>query len=64
MPAPRAVALATGNVARAIPELAGDRGFIERGKRADIVICDAHNLARVRHVIANGRLVVENARIL
>lgn len=64
MPAPRAIALATGNVASAIPELAGDRGFIDRNKRADIVICDAHNFARVRHVIANGRLVVENSRIL
>ena len=64
MLAPRAVALATGNVARAIPELAGDRGLIEKNKQADIVICDAHNLARVRHVIAKGRLVVENARIL
>ena len=63
MPAPRAVALATGNVAKAIPELAGDRGLIERGKRADIIICDAHNFARVRHVIAKGRLVVEDARI-
>ncbi|MBD9512125.1 amidohydrolase family protein [Ensifer sp. ENS10] len=64
MPAPRAVALATGNVAKAIPELAGDRGLIEKSKQADIVICDAHNLARVRHVIAKGRLVIENCRIL
>ena len=64
MPAPRAVALATGNVAKAIPELAGDRGLIEKNKQADIVICDAHNLARVRHVIAKGRIVVENGRIL
>ncbi|MGH6808367.1 MAG: amidohydrolase family protein [Ensifer adhaerens] len=60
----RAIALATGNVARAFPEFAGDRGFIENGKRADLAICDAHNLARVRHVIVNGRLVLENARIL
>nr|WP_210264612.1 amidohydrolase family protein [Ensifer adhaerens] len=60
----RAVALATGNVARAFPEFAHDRGLLEKGKRADLAICDAHNLSRVRHVIANGRFVVENAVIL
>lgn len=64
MLAPCAVALATGNVAKAIPELAGNRGLIEKNKQADIVICDAHNFSRVRHVIAKGRLVVQNARIL
>lgn len=60
----RAIALATGNVAKVFPEIAGDRGFIEKGKRADVVICDAHNLARVQHVVANGRVVLEHGRIL
>ncbi|TCL63644.1 amidohydrolase family protein [Rhizobium sp. BK251] len=59
-----AVALATGNVAKAFPQLAGDRGMIARGKRADIVVCDEHNLSRVRHVIIKGRIVVFNGAIL
>lgn len=64
MTAPRAVALATGNVVRAIPELGSDRGIIEKNKQADIIICDAHNLARVRYVIVNGEMAVQNGRIL
>ncbi len=59
-----AVALATGNVARVFPQLAGDRGLIEKGKRADIVITDRFNIGRVQHVIIEGRLVVENGVLL
>lgn len=55
-----AVALATGNVAKAFPQLAGDRGLIEKGKRADFVIVDSTNFSRVRHVVIKGALVVEN----
>ncbi|MDM9621895.1 amidohydrolase [Rhizobium sp. AC44/96] len=61
---PQAIALATGNVARVFPELAGDRGRLENGKRADLAIVENHNLARVRHVLIRGRVVVFNgARI-
>ncbi|MBB3594811.1 imidazolonepropionase-like amidohydrolase [Rhizobium sp. BK529] len=59
-----AIAKATGNVARIFPELAGDRGLITRGKRADIVICHSHNLARVRHVLCAGRIVVSDGKLL
>lgn len=59
-----AIAKATGNVARIFPELAGDRGLIASGKRADIVISQSHNLARVRHVICRGRVVVKNGSIV
>jgi alpha-D-ribose 1-methylphosphonate 5-triphosphate diphosphatase PhnM len=62
--APAAVALATGNVARIFPQLAGDRGLIEKGKRADIVVADSANLSRVRDVFIAGRPVVLNGRIL
>lgn len=58
-----AVALATGNVARTFPQLAGDRGLIEKGRRADLVIVDHVNLGRVRHVIIHGKLVVWNGAI-
>jgi predicted amidohydrolase len=62
MPAPSAVALATGNVARAFPQLAGDRGLVDRGKRADLLIVDSANFSRVRYVVIEGRIVVRNGR--
>ncbi len=64
LPLPAAIALATGNVARSIPEVAGDRGILAKGKRADIVVCESHNLARVRHVLIAGRVVVRNGMLL
>ncbi|MDM9649215.1 amidohydrolase family protein [Rhizobium sp. S163] len=59
----QAVALATGNVASALPELASDRGLIASGRLADIAIVEGHNLSRVRHVIKKGRVVVCNGAI-
>jgi imidazolonepropionase-like amidohydrolase len=58
-----AVALATGNVARIFPEMAADRGLLARGKRADLAICESHDLSKVRHVICAGKAVVFNAAI-
>lgn len=57
---PCAIALATGNVARIFPEFAGDRGILAPGKRADVAIVESHNLARVRHLMINGRFAVWN----
>jgi len=57
---PGAIALATGNVARIFPEFAGDRGILAPGKRADVAIVESHNLARVRHLMINGRFAVWN----
>lgn len=62
--APAAVALATGNIAKIFPQLAGDRGLIEKGKRADLVIADSVNLARVKHVLIEGRVVVRNGALV
>ena len=64
MSAPAAIALATGNVSRTFPQLAGDRGLIEKGKRADIVVADNANLGRVRDVLIAGRIIVRNGRIV
>lgn len=61
---PAAVTLATGNVARIFPQLAGDRGLVAAGKRADLVVADSVNLSRVRDVIVAGRWVVRNGRIV
>lgn len=59
-----AVALATGNVARVFPQMAGDRGLIEKGKRADLIVVDQANLSRVRHVVIAGRIVVRNGQVI
>jgi hypothetical protein len=56
----KATALATGNVARAFPQMAGDRGVIEKGRRADLLIVESHNLSRVRHIFIGGNPVVWN----
>lgn len=62
--APAAVALATANVARVFPQMAGDRGLIKKGKRADLIVVDHVNLSRVRHVVIAGRIVVRNGRLV
>ncbi len=59
-----AVALATGNVARCLPELAGDRGLLSRGKLADLLCTDRDDLAQVRTVVVAGRVVVRDGRRL
>ncbi len=58
------VALATGNVARVFTQMAGDRGLIEKGKRADLIVVDHVNLSRVRHVVIAGCIVVRNGRLV
>ncbi len=60
---PKAVQLATGNPARLIPGLASNRGLIEPGKCADLIVVDRDDITRVRHVIVGGRVVVEEGRI-
>ncbi|WP_342636409.1 amidohydrolase family protein [Rhizobium azibense] len=58
--APAAIALATGNVAAVFPRMAGDRGLIEKGKRADLAVVDYVSFGRVRHVIIDGSVAVMN----
>ena len=55
---PKAIALATSNVVKAIPRLAPNAGVIEEGKTADVVILDKKQFSKVRHVIINGILAV------
>lgn len=59
-----AVALATGNVGRVFPEIFGDRGLLAVGKRADLVMTEAHNISRVRHVFIAGQARVWNGALL
>lgn len=61
--APKAIALATGNVASTFWAFR-DAGRLEVGKRADITIADSLNVSRVRHVIIGGRPVVQDGAII
>lgn len=60
---PKALALATGNVASVFGAF-HDAGRLEVGKRADITIADSLNVSRVRHVIIGGRPVVQDGAII
>jgi adenine deaminase len=44
--------------------MASDRGLIDKGKRADLVIVDHVNFGRVRHVMIGGKIVVWNGAIM
>ena len=57
---PKAIALATSNVVKAIPLIAPNGGVIEEGKKADIVLLDKKRLSKVKDVIINGILVVRD----
>ncbi len=56
---PKAIATATGNVVKAFPRLAPNRGLVEAGKVADLVIVDRKHIGRIQTVIIGGRVVVE-----
>jgi len=58
---PKAIATATRNVARAFPRLAPNRGLVESGKVADLVIVNREQIGRVEAVVIGGKVVVERA---
>jgi imidazolonepropionase-like amidohydrolase len=60
---PRAIAMATYNVARAIPALAQNAGTIDVGKTADLVVLSADDISRVRYVLIDGISVVVDGKI-
>ena len=55
-----AVAMVTGNVARAFTPLFDDRGVLEPGRLADVVIVDRINVGRVRSVVIGGLLQIDD----
>lgn len=61
--APKAIALATANVASLFGAFQ-DAGRLGVGKRADITIADPLNVSRVRHVVIGGKAVVRDAAIV
>lgn len=58
-PLAEAVAMATGRVADAIPGLAPDRGYLGRGRAADLVLLRQDDPTRVEMVMVGGRPLVE-----
>lgn len=61
---PRAVQLVTSNPAKFIKGLAPNRGLIEPGRCADLIIVDRNDITKVKYVIIGGKVVVENGRIV
>ena len=61
---PRAIELATGAPARAVPLAAPNRGLIEPGKAADLCVVDRDDISKVIYVIIAGRIVVEDGKIV
>lgn len=57
---PAAIAMATANVADAIPGLAPRRGRVTPGALADLVLTDPAELQRVRTVIIGGEIAVRD----
>ena len=60
---PAAIAMATANVADAVPGLAPRRGRVVPGTIADLVVTDPARLDNVRMVMIGGRVVVRDGVI-
>ncbi|GIT82047.1 hypothetical protein LLS1_37160 [Leifsonia sp. LS1] len=52
----KAVAMATGNVARAIPRIGQTRGLVRPGLAADLVVASPRNLSDIELVLINGEI--------
>lgn len=63
MDVPRAIAMATGNVARVFLEAASGRGLLARGKTADVVVTADRHLSHVDTVIVGGTIAVSKGTI-
>lgn len=56
-PIEKAVAMATGNVGKALPRIGADRGVLKAGMAADIVVTSPRSLADIELVIIDGQVV-------
>ena len=61
---PTAVAMTSSNVCKAIPLLAPERGLIEKGKIADILLVKKEKISDVERVFINGKEVVRGGKIV
>lgn len=53
----KAVNMATGKVAQIFDNVFGDRGILEAGKCADIVLVDKRNVSQIETIIIDGEIV-------
>jgi imidazolonepropionase-like amidohydrolase len=58
------IRLVTSSPAGFIPGLAPNRGLVEKGKVADLIIVDRDDITKVRTVIIGGEVVVDEGRIV
>jgi cytosine/adenosine deaminase-related metal-dependent hydrolase len=63
VPLAKAIALASRNVARAVPRV-GERGEIAPGKIADLVIAPQSEISSVRAVIVSGRVAYQDGHVM
>ena len=61
---PKLIRLVTSSPAGFIPGLAPNRGLVEAGKVADLIIVDKDDITNVRTVIIGGEVVVDDGRIV
>lgn len=61
---PKAIAMGTYNVVKAIPNLHDNGGLIDVGRTADLVVVDADKISKVKYVLINGMIVVREGRIV
>jgi imidazolonepropionase-like amidohydrolase len=57
-PLEQAVAMATGNVGKALPRVGADRGLLKPGQLADVVVSAAKSPADVRLVVVGGQVAL------
>ena len=62
-PAEKAVAFATGNVAKALPRIGADRGLLKAGYAADLVVSSRRNLADIDLVMVDGDVAYSKAAV-
>jgi hypothetical protein len=61
---PKAIALATGNVLKAVPNVAPNRGQIAEGKIADLLILSPESISDIKAVIIGGKVVVKEGKVI
>ena len=61
---PQAIRLATSSPAAIVPGVAANKGLIEPGKVADLIVVDKNDITNVRHILIGGRLVVKDGAIV
>lgn len=61
---PKLIRMCTSAVVESIPLIAPNRGLLEKGKIADIVIIDKEDLSKVIDVVISGKQVVREGVIL